>query len=87
MSSNYKQAKKEFKALKRDPRALPLDYIVEYKHMDGTCACLHHAYCVELAGDWVAIFTEHNGSHLLNKGDLEYVRTVFMEYVYQSEEV
>lgn len=74
--SGYKKAKKQFEKLQqgRGPHTLGYNDIVEYKHMDGTCARLHHASYVELAGDWAAICTEHNGSLLLNKGDLEFIR-------------
>ena len=48
--------------------------IIEMQHMDGTYCKFTSACFREIAKDWIAIYTEHHGTRLYHKDDLEWVR-------------
>lgn len=50
------------------------EQMVEVRHQDGTHLYFHCAMAKVFENDWVAVFTEHNGTHLFSRGDIEYVR-------------
>lgn len=82
----YKDAYKKAEEMDRSLNARDnLNSTIAFKHGDGSYCKYRHADFVRLSNIWFVIFTEHHGFHVYHFEDLEWVKKVNDEWLYNLE--